>query len=145
MIGQALNLILNSSIKHFVRHELGCACPDEVFATIDVQHAPSGFAGLPGDCLIAVGTRLLVLLIVTAHWPEVSRNLESLVNRGRELRDGGGFNRIRIVLATPQPTAAQAVLMEQFGDLPSLDDRVHLHIITADGLPASLHPRGVNR
>jgi len=136
---------VNSSIKHFVRHDLGCGCPDEVFETIDVQYAPSGFAGLPGDCLIVIGTRLLVLLIVTVHWPEVSRNLESLVNRGRELRDGGGFNRFRIVLATPEPTAAQAALMEQFGDLPSLDDRVHLHIIAADGLPAALHPRRVNR
>ena len=136
---------MNSSIKHFVRHDLGCGCPDEVFETIDVQYAPSGFAGLPGDCLIVIGTRLLVLLIVTVHWPEVSRNLESLVNRGRELRDGGGFNRFRIVLATPEPTAAQAALMEQFGDLPSLDDRVHLHIIAADGLPAALHPRRVNR
>jgi hypothetical protein len=136
---------VNSSIKHFVRHDLGCGCPDEVFETIDVQYAPSGFAGLPGDCLIVIGTRLLVLLIVTVHWPEVSRNLESLVNRGRELRDGGSFNRFRIVLATPEPTAAQAALMEQFGDLPSLDDRVHLHIIAADGLPAALHPRRVNR
>ena len=140
-----MNTILNSSIKHFVRHELGCACPDEVFETIDVQYAPSGFAGLPGDCLIVVGTRLLVLLIVTVRWPEVSRKLESLVNRGRELRDGGSFNRFRIVLATPDPSAAQAALTEQFGDLPSLDDRVHLHIIAADGLPAALHPRRVNR
>jgi len=130
-----LNPTLFSSIKHFIRGELGCACPDEVFETMDVQHAPPRFEGLPGDCLIVVAKRLLVLLIATEHWQDVSCNLESLVSRGRELRDGGGFNRIRFVVATPDHEAAEAVLMEQFSALPLLDDRIHLHLIAPEGLP----------
>lgn len=130
---------LFSNIKHFVRGELGCVCPDEVFATMDVQQAPSRFEGLPGDCLIVIGKRLLVLLIDTGHWQDMSRDLESLVRRGRELRDAEGFNRIRFVVATPDNEAAEPVLMEQFGALPSLDDRIHLHIIAADRLPPTLH------
>lgn len=134
-----MNPTLFSNIKHFIRSELGCACPDEVFEAIDVQHAPSRFEGLPGDCLIVIAKRLLVLLIDTGHWRDVSRHLESLVSRGRELRDVGGFNRIRFVVATPDNEAAKTVLMEQFGSLPSLDDRIHLHVISPEGLPA-LHP-----
>jgi hypothetical protein len=130
-----LNPTLFSSIKHFVRGELGCTCPDEVFATMEVQHAPCRFEGLPGDCLIVIGQRLLVLLIDTGHWQDVSRHLESLVSRGRELRDAEGFNRIRFVVATPDNEAAEPVLMEQFGAVPSLDDRMHLHIITPEGVP----------
>jgi len=131
-----LKQTLNSSIKHFVRGELGCACPDEVFETMDVQFAPSRFEGLPGDCLIVIGKRLLVLLISTGHWQDVSGNLEHLVSRGRELRDAEAFNRIRFVVATADHEVAEAVLMEQFAALPSLDDRIHLHIITPEGLPA---------
>lgn len=126
---------LNLSIKHFVRGELGCACPDEVFETMDVQFPPSRFEGLPGDCLIVIGKRLLVLLISAGHWQDVSGNLEHLVSRGRELRDAEGFNRIRFVVATADHEVAEAVLMEQFAALPSLDDRIHLHIIAPEGLP----------
>ena len=131
-----MKLMPFSDIKHFVRGELGCACPDEVFEVMDVQHAPSRFEGLPGDCLIVIGRRLLVLLIDTGHWRDVSRHLDSLVSRGRELRDAGGFNRIRFVVATPDKEAAETVLREQFGGLPSLDDRIHLHVISPEGLPA---------
>lgn len=131
-----MNPTLFSVIKHFVRDELGCACPDEVFETMDVQHTPSRFGGLPGTCLIVIGNRLLVLLISTGQWQEVSRYLESLVSRGRELRDAEGFNRIRFVVATPDHEVAEALLTEQFGGLPSMDDRIHLHIIAPEGLPA---------
>ena len=127
---------LNSSIKHFVRSELGCACPDEVFETIDVQYSPRRFHGLPGDCLMVIGGRLLVLLIYTTHWQDVSRNLESLLNRGRALRDSEGFNRIRFVVAAADNELTEAVLMEQFSALPAKDDRTHLHIIAPEGLPA---------
>ena len=125
-----------STIKHFLRGELGCACPDEVFAAMDVQHAPSRFEGLPGDCLIVIAKRLLVLVIDTGHWQDVSRHLESLVSRGRELRDAEGFNRIRFVVATRDNEVAEPLLMQRFGDLPSLDDRIHLHVISPEGLPA---------
>ena len=125
-----------SDIKYFVRSELGCACPDEVFAVTEVQPAPPCFEGLPGDRLIVIGRRLLVFLIDTGHWRDVSRHLASLVSRGRELRDAGGFNRIRFVVATPDKAAAETVLREQFGGLPLLDDRIHLHVISPEGLPA---------
>jgi hypothetical protein len=133
-----LNQTLNSSIKHFVRSELGCACADGVFETTDVEYSPRRFHGLPGDCLMAIGGRLLVLLIYTTHWQEVSRSLESLLNRGRELRDAGGFNRIRFVIAAVDNEVAEAVLREQFSALPARDDRTHLHIIAPEGLPAPM-------
>ena len=139
-----MNPTLFSSIKHFIRDGLGCACPDEVFETMDVQHAPSRFEGLPGDCLIVIGKRLLVLLIDAGHWQDVSRHLDGLVSRGRELRDAEGFNRIRFVVATRDNEAAEPVLMEQFGDLPSLDDRLHLHVIRPEELPA-LYPETEQR
>ena len=127
---------LDSDIRHLVRGELGCTCPDEVFDSVDVQHAPYHFHGLPGDCLIVIGERLLVLLIYSGHWQEVSDNLHSLWTRGRELRDSGGFNRLRIVVAAADKELAEAVLNKQFSALPSMDDRIHLHIIAPEALPA---------
>jgi hypothetical protein len=126
---------VSSAIKEFVRGELGCTCPDEVFATIDVQSAPRQFDGIPGDCLIAIGNRLLLVLIETAHWRDVSRKLQQLVNRGRQQRDAGGFNRVRFVVATAEFETAEPLLREGFAALSSVDDRTHLHIVSPQRLP----------
>ena len=115
-----MNPTLTAGIKHLVRAELGCTCPEKVFNTVDVDYAPGRFEGLPVDCLIEIGGRLLVVLVWTGHWRDVSRDLERLVTRGRELRDSGRFNRLRFVIASAENEVAEKVLMEQFAALPSV-------------------------
>lgn len=131
-----VNPALFPLIKDFVRGELGCSCPDAVFETISVQQDPVPFKGLPGDLLLAVGGRLLIVLIGTGHWQALTRALEQLVRRGREVRDAEGFNRIRFVVAAPDIDAAESRLRESFNALPFLDDRMHLHIIAPQRLRA---------
>ena len=46
-----------ADMERMARFEPGCACPDRVFGRIDIAEAPSQFAGLSGDYLIAVGMR----------------------------------------------------------------------------------------
>ncbi len=131
-----------ASIKQFVRGQLGCVCPDEVFTLIDVQPSPRPFEGVPGDCLVTIGDRLLLLFIETAHWQDVNRALEQLVRRGRELRDAGGFNRIRFVVATTEVQSAEALLRQRFSALSSADDRIHLHVVNPRSLPLSATQTG---
>lgn len=123
-------------VKHLVRFELGCACPDQVFERIDILEASSRFADLPGDYLIAVGNRLLLLVISSASCWEVAARLERLFMRGRELRDSEGFNRFRLVVAVAEVAAARAELAERFAALPDRDDRMHLHVIRSEVLAA---------
>jgi len=123
-------------VKHLVRSELGCACPDRVFERIDIREASSRFADLPGDYLIGVGNRLLLLVISSACWREVAARLEHLFRRGRELRDAQGFNRFRLVVAVAEVAAARAELAERFAALPDRDDRMHLHVIRSEVLAA---------
>jgi hypothetical protein len=126
---------LASTIKAFVRAELGCTCPDEVFATIDVQSVPRPFDGVHADWLITIGDRLLLVLIETTHWHDVSRNLEQLVSRGRQQRDACGFNRVRFVIATAECESAESLLRERFAALSCVDDRTHLHIVSPQQVP----------
>ena len=121
-------------VKQLVRCELGCACPDHVFEHIAILEASARFAGLPGDYLIEVGNRLLLLVIRSASWREVAAQLKRLFMRGRELRDSQGFNRFRLVVAVPEVAAAQAALAECFDLAVDHDDRMHLHVIRADVL-----------
>ena len=134
-----MNPTLRACIKQLVRVELGCSCPERVFDSIGVDHAPGRFEGLPVDCLIEIGGRLLVVLVWTVPWRVVSGDLPRLVVRSRELRDKGRFNRLRIVIASAECEAAEKVLMQQFAALPSLDDRLHLHIVAPE-VVADLDP-----
>jgi len=125
-----------ADVKHLVRSELGCACPEQVFEHIEILSASARFAGLPGDYLIAVGNRLLLLVISSSSWREVLQQLERLCVRGRELRDALGFNRFRLVVGVPELTAARAALVEHFDAAVDHDERMHLHVIHAEVLAA---------
>ena len=128
-------------IKRFVRRELGCSCPDEVFDNIEVLDAQREFAGLPGDYVIGIGHRLLILVINAQSWQKVAAALEQLCARGRDMRDVQGFRRFRLVVVTPDTELARRVLAGLFDTFTDTDDRAHLHVIAPQGLP----PLGVGR
>ena len=123
-------------IVRFVRDRLGCQCPPEVFRSISVAPAPGLEALAPGCCLISVGGRLLVLV-----WPDpgvqpVAAALPELVTQGRRLRDAAGFNRLRVVIASSEPSNEQRRLAPLFTEAAGGDPRLHLHVIDAADLPS---------
>ena len=131
---RTVDKISSSAVRRFVRGTLGCSCPDEVFEAVRIVKEPPWFDGLPGDYLLAIGHRLLVCVISTTPWQEVMENLETLFIRGCEMRDAEGFNRFRLVVATPDNRTAEAALMGQFGTLSDRDSRLHLHVVTPECL-----------
>lgn len=125
-----------SWIRRFVREQLGCRCSDDVFDMVRVTHQPESFNGLPVDCLIEIGNRLLV--VVSQHdWQRVSASMEQLVQTGRGYRDAHGFNRFRLVVATSDKTATDS-LNPAFTALVEKDDKMHLHIVEPGSLPPGL-------
>jgi len=116
-------------LKHLVRSQLGCTCPEQVFERVEVLQSEACLAGLPGDCLLGIGNRLLLLVISSCGWQQVLLQLEPLSRRGRDLRDRHGYNRFRLVVGTAQVAAAEAALRERWRTLPDQDDRLHLHVI----------------
>jgi hypothetical protein len=122
-------------IKKFVRKDLGCTCPDEVFDAISVVHNPVEFSDFNKGYLLAIGGKLLVYLVVTHDWSSLKDGLEQIFRRGREKRDAGGFNRFRLVVVTSDIQSARQILLRQFNMLGELDERLHLHIVTPDQVP----------
>ena len=127
---------LRITIQRFIRDVLGCTCPDEVFQTVRIDKNPRAFAGLAQAYSIAVGGRLLVLVVVADDWLTTMNELGALLERGRQLRDCRGFNRFRLVVATSEPHAAQPVLISHFESLGCRDNRLHVHVVSPDQLPA---------
>jgi hypothetical protein len=122
----------------FVRQGLGCGCPDEVFSDIRIELQPEAFAGLPIDCLVRIGGRLLVAVCTSSEWRDAENNLGPVFKTGKGLRDQDGFNRFRFVLMTEETERAAQMVEARFHRLTGMDDRVHVHVVGPSALPSCL-------
>jgi len=129
----ALSPAACGSVEAFVRDALGCSCPPAVFSDVRLDCAPAAFTEIPGTRLLAIGGRLLVLLVDSPTDMAVTQ-INRLLRQGRDLRDAGGFNRFRLVIVAPPGCDPRA--LPDGVDLA--DDRVHLHTLAAAQLPALL-------
>ncbi len=125
----------NTSIKHFVREHLGCACPDEVFDNIRVVDRCRIFD--LSNTVYEIGGRLLVAVITPSDWHEVENNLAQLIDAGKQFRDQHGYNRFRLVIATGD-TDAIASLQAAFRSQPNVDEKTHLHVIRPEAIPSNV-------
>jgi len=122
-------------LVRFIRHTLSCGCPPEVFASIEVRLHPGELAGVPIEASIDVGSRLLVLVLGAGAVARLERSLPEVLARVRAVRDDGGFNRARLVMAPASDTDPADGLHERFRLGAGADDRLHLHVIHPEDLP----------
>jgi hypothetical protein len=125
-------------VKGFVREALGCACPPAVFQNIRLETGPAGFPGFPGARQLMIGGRLLVLLVDGTMADLTPHAINTLLLQGRDLRDAGGFNRFRLVIVAPPGRDPDAPGTIDPASMAPVDDRVHLHMLSASQLPALL-------
>jgi hypothetical protein len=125
-------------VEDFVREALGCACPPAVFEDIRLETGPAGISGIPGGRLLAIGGRLLVLLVDETTAALTQDVIKNLLRQGRDLRDAGGFNRFRLVIVASSGSEPGALAGSVPDTLDPVDDRVHLHMLAVSQLPALL-------
>lgn len=124
-------------LQLFVRATLGCGCPDEVLQWIECSQQSQ----MNGDdelrlTRIDVGGRLLVYVIQAANHPAAAAAaVPTVIASGLVERSRGGFNRLRIVVADPDVEAARPLAEASFAASAPRDDRLHLHVVSADELP----------
>ena len=125
------------SIERFVRGTLGCGCPDEVFEHLVVSRLPP-IAGRPPIVQLQVGSRLLIHVVAPPKGAAASGWIEQLAANGRAARDRHGYNRFRLVIASPAPLTAAREIEERFARAIVGDQKAHLHFVGSDQLPAGL-------
>ena len=128
-----MNMENRREIIGFVRHTLGCKCPDEVFEQIEYQDGET--LGNTSGRRITMGGRLLVYVWETNDPSLMRSHLPAVLSRGRRERDRRGLNRFRAVIATDDVDSIEPVAQQLFHDLMDKDDRVYLHVIHADDVP----------
>ena len=125
------------SIEHFVRSTLGCGCPDEVFQHLVVSRLPP-IAGRPPIVQLQVGSRLLIHVVARPDGAAANGWIEQLAANGRAARDRHGYNRFRLVIASPAPLSSAREIEERFARAIVGDEKAHLHFVGSDQLPAGL-------
>jgi hypothetical protein len=129
------------AVVRFIRDVLGCGCPDEVLRTIRIDrpwHASEVAAEL---VRIDVGGRLLVWLLAVGGRPtDLAGLVTSAATVGLAERDRMAFNRLRLVLASPDPSEIAGPALEAFDAHRWPDDRIHLHVVDLRSVPAAIRP-----
>ena len=128
------------AIKAFIKGQLGCSCPDDVFSSISTSDKNELINNLPIDRVIEIGGRLLVAITEHYDWCRVKDNLEQVVHAGVTLRDRKGFNRFRLVIATDDEEARQTI-QRVYDSLTAKDEKTHIHFVTPNELPDELAQR----
>jgi hypothetical protein len=128
--------VQTARLRSFIRSTLGCTCPDDVLECI--RYSRSDLADRHQERLtrIDVGGRLLVYVIEAGDDPRsVIEALGAVVAAGTVERNRGGFNRLRIVVATDDIKVFGPEMKRGFERLAPIDDRVHLHVVSEGDLP----------
>ena len=130
-------------IVRFIRDDLGCSCPDDVLKEIRIERPWRTLDAGGGSVRIDVGGRLLVLVLAVGSTPSgLAELVVSAAEGGLAERDRLSFNRLRVVVASPSPSAVDPSARDAFEAWQRPDDRIHLHVVATRSLPASIRPPG---
>ena len=120
---------MHEKIKTFVKHTLGCACPEEVFKHIDCKQNIKLNDDISLNSKINIGNRLLIYVVEADNQNFITINLPLLVHAGKKERDSSGFNRLRLVIATDKMDGIKEITNSVFQAIGNRDEKIHLHII----------------
>ncbi len=117
-----------TEIVHFAQNVLGCGCDNSVFDSIDTEENVELDCGVSLKRRIVIGNRLLIYigeenLIKPADLGKVFKD-------GVTERNGRGYNRLRVVILTPDAGKLFAAYNDVFINLTERDEKTHLHIIS---------------
>lgn len=116
-----------AAVRSLVRQSLGCGCPDSVFNHVVVGY-PAVFetvADETSEVQLLVGKRLLISIVDLDHRCPKASFVERALRKGRDIRDGYGLNRFRLVLIG-EPSECP---LEDWKKNFCRDERVHLHVL----------------
>jgi len=135
---------INDAVKKFAVNVLGCACPEEVFLSIELEKTPGPMGGILPSFEIRIGGRLMIIGVPYEIVRAPEDSLASLVAAGIGARDAERFNRLRIVVVSDDPDC-EAILRPRFERIPGLDDRVHLHVVKKELIDGMLNESETGR
>jgi hypothetical protein len=78
---------------------------------------------------IRIGGRLLVYILDASRAADVSRAIADALREGVHERDRNHFNRLRLVVISPNPDRIAETAQAAFSGSPARDEKTHLHVL----------------
>jgi hypothetical protein len=137
MTANILTAADRTEIAAFVRNDLGCQCPVEVFRSIVVS---SGLSPVSGErfARILVGDRLLIYVMQPPLLLRPADAIDEVARIGMSERDEREYKRFRLVLAVTPEHPWPAAVVDRFEGATDADERAHLHLLPVETLPESI-------
>lgn len=120
----------NRQIKRFVQEILGCACPEDVFRSIEYRPGVRLNSFITLNAAVVIGNRLLIYVAEAGSAGCIEEHLPILVSEGKRERDEKGLNRFRLVIAVDKPSEVQQTERKMFEKLVGKEKRIHIHIVS---------------
>jgi hypothetical protein len=122
------NRLNKEKLTAFIRGTLGCGCPDAVFENIESSRIAVG--DVPGGATrIAVGSTLLLYLVVPQSIRALTETIAEVADIGRRDRDSHKYNRFRLVVSDDRDNAGRASAAARFAETAGSDEKMHLHFV----------------
>ena len=114
-------------IKRFAVDVLGCGCEQSVFNSIDVDEGFLLNCGVRLSKKILIGRRLLIYIADAGSC--APGEVAAVVHEGLAERDANGYNRLRLVIVTPETGAVLKVYNDAFRMTADKDEKCHIHVL----------------
>lgn len=119
-------------ISSFVKGNLGCQCPEEVFSSIEFQPDVRLNIDLRLKSKIVVGKKLLIYIIDVPDTRFVHENLLTLFFFGKDEKELKAYKTMRLVLVTDNVEEVKSMADSMYNDLAGvmdLEGSIHLHVV----------------
>lgn len=131
----------NKSLVDFIKTDLGCKCPEEIFLNIEVSVKSINHENISIVNRVLVGERLLIYFVPASLRDLEEPFLKEMFSTGKADRDENNYNRFRLVVVTPESelTICEQKLKDEFKTkVFDGDEKLHLHVIGSNQVPGEL-------
>jgi hydrogenase maturation factor len=126
--GRAAAKRRNRALKDFVKNELGCKCPDDVFKRMKVNEKII-MGNFQIDRRIIIGNKLLLYILFNDSVDVLIKNLPYIIEYGIGDREKHGFNRLRIVILKDN-IEIQNSLTTLISKIERENQKAHVHVMS---------------
>lgn len=114
-------------IIHFALDVLGCGCDHSVFNSIEEDEGVMLVCGVRLARRIVIGRRLMIYIVSAEVCPPAA--VEAVIGEGMAERDGRGYNRLRLVIVSPDAAELRDVYAGAFSAVKVKDEKCHIHVV----------------
>lgn len=117
-------------IKNFTLDVLGCGCDQSVFNSIETEESVNLACGVILSRKIIIGRRLMIYIVPAENC--AAGRVADVIRDGLDEREKCGYNRLRLVIVSPDTDGISAAYNDAFVKTVLRDEKCHIHVVSPE-------------